>query len=717
MERKYFYLRSSGRTYMVPVTRRRLLAATGITALAGCLSEDGDGPSDESDDGTTLDPEPLPEALASVLEAVPDQVGEDAFDTIQLGRPEPTDDDGPAATIGLAAQAEAFGLGPETVDRTAMATYGQYTNQLLVASGSFDADDVDPDSAEQSALLATQETTEHVEDGLAVLAAGNDGGWAGGLEAATIARDDSDLGVLAQLPMAAALEPVVDVGTASVVRLTDEQVQQDLDVDLEAVELAVVAQEIVDETTQAMTFVFLFESASATDRSVAEALVGDAAMGVEDPEPEYETTGRRLVASFEGPLPEHQLPDDSPDLHFQPSYAGDGSVEVTVTGEGSADPENLELLVDGESVADPPWADRTEPIGPETAFEVAADLFSFVAVRWNDPEREGVSHTLGEARVGGHAQLFDHEYEPDAERLTFTYEFEEAADPERLELLHRGPQQGHQEGDAEPLSEYVDALESGTEVVVEDVAYGDTVVIRVADEEQTSRRSLTHFTAHPPGGFTVEREDGRSFLVYRGGSPQSADSYRVTVPEDSEERLDSEYVPTDSQWSDEYDSIEPGDRLELDLEIGAHGRVEWAETDEPVRVSDFQVAPDAEFAVDYDEDADEVEITHEGGEALAADELSVTAYRGQHVEEDDAFSEYDEVTKGDAIVVELPGDPPADDENGRQPGFVSVEYRDVTVTNAPLGEHSTRAAAAAGGEGAAREDAAGEATSEEAGET
>lgn len=694
---------------MVPLTRRRLLAAAGTATLAGCLSDDGEEPSDDGEDESTesLDPDPLPDDLAAVLETVPGQVGEDAFDMIQLARPEARDDEAPQTLFAGGGQVEAFGLDPDAVDRFATARYGEYTNQLIVASGSFDEDDVDPEEPEGATMYGIEDNVEHVEDGLLVAASGEGGGWDGGLEAATIAGDDPDLGVLAQYPMPAALEPVTDATGATVIRMDSEEVEEDLDdIDVEALELAVLAQELVDETTQEMTLVFMFESASATDRDVAEALVADIEMGMDDAEPEYETVGRRTVATMRGPLPDYQLPDDSPAVHFRFGYEGDGVARIEASGEESADPEQLELLVDGEPVADPPWADRTAPIDDGTSFETEAGLLAEIEVRWNDPEREDVSHSLGQSMLGRNG-LFEADYDPDEENLTITYVADEAADPSRLELVTRGPQDDYDEGDPEPLEDRVSELTEDTTIDV-DASYGDHVSIRLQSEDDSFGRSVFTYRARPPGSFHVEREDGDSYLVYRGETAKAADSYRLTVPEDPDERWDSEYVAIDTQWADEYDTIEPGDRLALDLEIGAHGRVEWAESDEPVSVSEFQISPEVEFAFDYDEDADEIEITHEGGESLPADELTVTAYREAHEEYDDAFSEYETVSEGDSIVVDAPGEPIEEDEEGAgvHQGFVSVEYRDgISVADGPIGDVEAMTETASGTGSAEAEDA------------
>lgn len=640
--------------------------------LAGSVASAGAGAqSDDADDADELDPDPLPDDVTAVLDPLPTAVGDDGPETFVLSRPT---EESSATHFGRGASAEVFGLEPSDVDRIATTTYGDYDQRLIVASGSFDEDDVDPTSAGPT----IGEPAADVSDGVAVLALGSEDGWSDGLDAATDAAGDTDAGVLDEYSMAALLEPLVDKRAVTVADVEGADIEEhvEADVDLDDVEVVAVGEEQADLTTLQLSFVVLFDSAETVDEAAARAIVESAGLDQDVEDDELDTVGRRTVATVQRPVPEHRLPDDSPDVHFRFEYVGDGTVEIEAIGEEAAEPANLQLLVDGEPVEDPPWADRDEPIEPGTTFEVAADLFSVLGVEWNDPQREGVSHSLGETMLGAHRELFTEQYDHDASELTITYEGPEPVDAGRLELLQRGPDQHYDEPEPESLEERVDRLTSGTEIVLEDVTYGDTVSIRATAEHETSSylRSVYHYRARAPGAFEFTHEDGVPTLVYRGREPQPAENYRMTVPQRGGRRGTARDVPLDVQWEDEYETVSPGDTLALgDVEVGTYCRVEWTGTDEPVHVDSFRVEPDVEFSTTYDEAANAVEFAHDGGQALDADRLSVTVYVRGDREEYDVFDESEQVTEGDSTTLELPGDP--DDEDAdRHRAFLVVEY-------------------------------------------
>lgn len=655
---------------MVPVSRRRLLVSSVVATVGGSVASTSVSSQDSSSDDETLDPDDLPENLQAALEWIPTSVDEE-LTSLTISRVQAEEADEPS-TIGAVQSTDQFGLEPSEVDRVVTAQYDDFAHRLIVAAGSFDSDDVDPSAQETTA----SEPATHVEDGLAVFATGQDGAWDEGLEAASDAAETDDGGLLATYALDALFEPVTDAEEAHVVRLdTDEietEFEEDFGVDPEHLDVAVMGREVLDETTQEQTFVFLFEDAEHVDRDVVEPLVDEGLAQDDADDATYETIGRRLVASVETPLPEYRLPDDSPDLRFRFTYE-DGTVSIEAHGEETADPEHVELLSDGEPADEQPWADGTESIDPGDEFEVSADLFAAVEVRWHDPEREGVSHTLGQSFLGGHGQLFSERFQEQSGRLVIRYEHDEVVDASRLELQHRSADDDFGEATTEPLDERVDELRDGTQITVDDVGYGDAVSLRVStdDDGRSYARSVYHFRARPPGSFEVERDGEDTTLVYQGDRPQRAEHFRVSVaPEGTYVR--EEYEPTDAQWADEHEMVTPGAVLELDgLEIGTRGYVEWVGTDEPVHVDFFQIRPDASFSLEYDADDDAVAIVHDGGEALQADELSAVAYRDTSHEEIDAFDEHETVEAGDETTVELPGDP-GDDAHA----FVLVEYGD-----------------------------------------
>lgn len=698
---------------MVPVSRRRLLAATGTVALAGCLSRGDDDP-DESPDLESLDDASLPEELAAVLGALPDNVGGDAAGQVIVAAPAAEDDDGAYGTL-VGDVGQRFGLADDAIDRVATATYDDYDRELLVAAGSFAASDVDvsplsvdgasgsgegsasatasgsqagddsdaadggagegsPEPAADGAAAASEsgagsaqeDVAVHAEDGFAILASGDDEPWDGGLEAAKLAHGDPDLGLLAQKPLAAVLDPLADESPIFLVpSFTEEELPENTDVDAEPVDLAAVTRSQVDETTEETTFVFLFSSADAADEDVVDELIES---GISDREFETESMeqdGPRIVTTIRAPLPEHQLPDDSPNLHARFWQREDG-LQLEFSGEESADPANLEYRVDGEAV-DPPWAgDGT--IEPGATYSIDLDLFATASVVWIDPERDGVEHSLGQYVHAPH-DAFEHSYDLDARRMTITYTGDESIDASRFELRRDEPLGDASEPSEESLDERLDELASGDEIVLEDVQVGEYVSLRVDVGDHTRHVYSAH--ARPPGAFEHVREDGQSFLVYRGEESRPADEFAVHVDEE----------PIATQWTDEYETLTSGDRLAIDLALGTDGTVVWTGGEEPVPVRRFTIAPDVEFAFDYDETAGEVTVTHDGGEALPADGLAVELHPPASDQPGTAWDASGTVSEGDEVVVDVPEETREEDRNP----IVAVTYGDMGLDHAELG--------------------------------
>lgn len=727
---------------MVPVSRRRLLASAATVTVAGTLAS-----TQVSSDSSTDAGEGLPEDVQTVLDWLPAEV-DAPLARLQLVRPEPesTDD---ASINPTATTVDAFGLDAADVDRVASATYAEPGvardgGRIVVATGSFQPSDVEPrddpgsgtasasGSADSGSDSASSDQPDderpesggsdgsppeagasgssgsassgrgrseagaqalHARNGLAVLATGTDGSWDDGLEAARDASDGEDDGLAAEFDLATLLEPVADSPTVQVVRLREE-LAPDLDVDAEEIELAAIGREHLDATTERVRFAFLFDEAEDAERSAVEPLVSSAVQRDADTEVDYDVANRRVVATADVPLPEHRLPDDSPDLHFGFRPAEDGSVRIEVHGsdDQSADPDNLELLVDGEPEAEQPWADRADPIESGATFEVEAELFSVLTVRWHDPNREGVSHTLGETIVGSHRERFAAELDRDADRLTITYEGEESVDPARLELRHSGA--GYDaRPESVPLADRVDELSPGTSITVEDVTYGDHVSLHATAETDSGSfaRSVFVFSRDPPGEFELVREDGSTVLAYRGDRAVPAEQFRVEASEDGDAVARDAFEPTDAQWSDAHGTVEPGDRLALkDVELGTQLQVQWVGGEEPLPVAHLRVEPDVEFEVTYDEAADEATVTHAGGQTLDAEELTVVVHSERERTRLDAFAGQDEVAPGDSATVDVPGEPP--ETGADQPaGFLVVRYGDrMTIAHAPLGVERQR---------------------------
>jgi len=309
------------------------------------------------------------------------------------------------------------------------------------------------------------------------------------------------------------------------------------------------------------------------------------------------------------------------------------------------------VRVDGERAATQ-FANEYDTVEEDDSIAFAADPFTHVRVRWDDPEEEETFDYLGDSIVYDRT-VFETAYDADASEATITYTGEQTADTDRLELKHR---RDDQEGfpDGTPLSEYHDTLTAGDEIVVEDVTPGDQVSISctVEVENGTYGTSVAMLSVRPPGYFGVKRENGQTKVVYFGSSERSAidasvEEYRVLV--------DGE--PAATQFADEYDELSKEDGIELDAGLGSEVTVEWTGENETIEMTSRVVTPDVRFAFERLDDG-RVEITHNGGEPVDAGELTVLVRpHGDPDTDSISWGESGEtVEKGDSITVDVPED-------------------------------------------------------------
>lgn len=604
--------------------RRQFLTASGtasVAVLAGCLTEDDDPaetPGEESD-------VTLPEDTETVLDAIPEAVDETPLHQLWIVRPQAdTESQAPAAgfTDGIE---EEIGVGADSIDLIGAGYVNDFERTVGVMTGSFTADEVSDSS--EAAL--------YKQDGFLIAASDDQKPWEAGLTAARAAADDPDAGLISS-PVRRVVEPLADDRFVTANFDPQEGVTTG-EVD-ESIEMIAFSQSLVDETTETVRYSVLFESESAVSESAVEDAIAVGTQKPDSEEIEYRQDGRQLIAEFTRELPPYRLPDDAPDVRF--TLEEEGSVLVQ-NGSEPVSPANLDLRVDGESV-DPPWGTREEPIEPDERFDVDFEPFSFVAVYWLDPEREGVEQPLGREIVGGD-DAFEGEYDEAADELTVTYTGEPTVEADRFEVIESsGLAAGS--GDETPLAEFVgETLTTGDSFVVSEIGYGGSIRISVSVEKDSlgTGQQVFFFRASPPGEFEFEFSDGQLTVTYRGES-RSADKY-VLSREDEQ---------TETQFADQYDELTDGDSIQLAAELGEQIRVEWAGSEEPVLMRWETVTPDVEFTFEYDAEASELKITHDGEEPVAADKLGIRIF--PEVEFNSSWAEeYETVSEGDSLVVDL----------------------------------------------------------------
>lgn len=604
--------------------RRRFVAASATAAfavLAGCLTTADDQPDGETDDV-------LPAETRTVLDALPETVAGKSVETFWLVRPQSDPDRQNPASQFSGELDEELGISQDQADLMGVAMFDEFEWSVVVITGSFAGSEVT-----EPEMAAT-----HVEDGFAIGAASQDGKpWQAGRDAAVEAADDPDAGLL-DSTVETMIEPLADAELVSgTLRPQAGTVSGQID---DSITMVAFSQTSRDETTERIQYAAIFEAeASVSETALEDAIEATGQLSGAD-DIEFTQDGRRLTATFDRDIPPYRLPDDSPAASFTIQQD-----RIEQTGSEEVSPENLELRVDEEPV-EPPWGDRTTPIEPGEQFAVDFDPFSFVQIYWLDPDRDGVEQPLAQDVVASD-DPFSGEFDEEAGELTVTYTGDPAVDADRFELSRFDSQAGNA-GDETPLSEFVGGtLTSGDSVTVTDLGYGDGVIVSIAVEgEQFGlTQSVFSYFVDPPGQFEFEFADGRLTVTYRG-EDRPADEYRLRRGDEG----------TDRQFADAYDQLTDGDSIELDAELGDNFQVQWTGNDEPVVVEWYTAAPDVELAVAYDAEADEIEITHAGGETLDADSLGLRTYPQTAVEENPWAAEYDTVSEGDAVVVSVDGE-------------------------------------------------------------
>lgn len=296
--------------------------------------------------------------------------------------------------------------------------------------------------------------------------------------------------------------------------------------------------------------------------------------------------------------------------------------------------EELELIDEGEPTADQPDDDH-DTFEEGDAVRVAVDPFRQVELVWTDgDERERLAATA----TGANA--FDATYSYEDERLTITYVGEVEADPTRLVLEHRGLDR--RDGPHRPFADDHDVLEAGDEIVLENVAYDDYVMLRLdadAIGDRVRGRALWEYRPLPRHAVTIRELDAGVEIGYRGETTRDPAAFEIAV--------DGE--PTAIQFTDEVDELTQDAAVTIeDVDVGSEITVAWTVPDDPVDVTSHVVMPDAEFAFALDDGI--LTVEHAGGDPIGDGRLEIVV---EYPEFERRSWEAEEVTEGDTKTIEV----------------------------------------------------------------
>lgn len=644
---------------MVP-TRRHVLAASGVTLLAGCLDSDSEQP--DPPGSTELN---LPQAYEQVPSALPQSVDGDLLQATII----PDPDGKIAPDINEAGR---LGIPTETVECYAY-TIGSVSDcrsmSVHAISGSFDAAAVE--GSKLQSVFEIDQTGTHVEDGLIIAAehASDDDcragrstprqAWKAGVNRAREVAGGSDAGWISV--MSPALGSVADNGFVRLI--TAPHTLEDF----ENVKTVAVGTRMIDDHTLQTQCAVRFNSADAATESRAEAVlsrpssrVGSYTVGDLDISYEQKESNRTIVATFNHVSP-RLVSDNPPDAAFS---LQDDRTTLTQTGTEPVAPANLELRVDREQRT-PLWADREDPITPGTSFAVEFDLFQLIEIIWTDPEYDGVNQQLfSELTHIPTGDVFESAYDPDTETVSIEYTLDTETRAEWFTVRQSPPGESGERMRRDLETFVGETLTPGGSLQIEDVNYGDQIEIRIEYHTSSGSTTVQHesdaadsdseLSVGPPEKLSFEDGDGTVTIRYRGGEPVPAEKYQCRYKSRS-----NAGEPT--QFSDQHDRLTDGDAVTVDAAVGDQLIFERPAPDRstPTYLGSYLVVPEARFDVSYDASAEAITVTHAGGSQLDADQLGLDI-QGSPVDADKPNlwdGQYDTVEPGDAVTVAVGWEP------------------------------------------------------------
>lgn len=628
---------------MDSLSRRRLLAVGGTAALAGCsgklLSDGTKTPT--GTDRQTRSPSAPPtttaggtatDAFDDILAVLPTSVDEKDAQTVRLYAPVPASDV-PDGSTGMASArtgiADSIGLTAKSVDWAGVAMYDDRSAGIAVAVGSFDAPKPHvPDTA--PADMAT-----HREDGLFVMGfeqqtrSSSASPWQNGLDASEAALNDETPSLGDSEDVVSALTPLADGGYITLLPtypVDGQSIPIPSDMDTEGIATVAIGQSPTEDGNRRSTAVVVFDSKSAVDESVIDSILGDYSdrHGLT-----VRPNGRRVVGSATYDSTTGQ--SNGPDVYFSAQYVdAAGKVVLTCSGGESVKADALTVYADDERV-NVEWENATVQKGDAVRFD--SPPFTPVRVEWSDPNSDATAVLT--RRVAYDSTTFDGSYDAADDTVVFRYTGSQPAPTDNLRLQYHTTGESESSDEGTPVEQ--DTLQTGDEITVEDVPYGEQVVLmaRVEYDHGSMGSSVAYVSTSPPGHFSLQRET--MDLVFRADQSQPASNYRVTV----------DGTPVETQFNDEYDRLEQGNTLSISAETGQKVVVEWIGDDGPIDVFTRRLIPQVSF--DLQRDGDVFELTYRGEQSWDASAFEVRVGPSKTVSFTD---EYDTLEDGDSISID-----------------------------------------------------------------
>ncbi|ELY79851.1 type IV pilin N-terminal domain-containing protein [Natrinema pallidum] len=369
--------------------------------------------------------------------------------------------------------------------------------------------------------------------------------------------------------------------------------------------------------------------------------------------------------------------DAAPDARIRVrSHADDGLATIEHVGGESVDTADLEVWVDGE-LADVQLADDRDSFSEGDTVELETGPIADVGLRWID-ESEDVYYYYDRTLVG--SESFESSYDAATETAEITYDGDLAADPDRLEVVHR--QSDEYRNDRRPdtdrsaVTDVSGSLTRGDTITVDDVTYGDRVSLELTAPPNPNRgqQSLAHVRVRPPR-LSLRRHEGTLVVRYHGDQERDADDFRLLFDDE----------PADVQFADRAETLSSDTELEFgEVPHGTTVAVEWLEPDDPSVIEERVLRPHARVDITYDDEDGTAVADYTDGEEIPADDLELRI--NTEPADRQPADEYETFAPGDDLstavtpfaVVKLVWTGPEDTEDVLGRTFVGPESLDAT---------------------------------------
>ncbi|ELZ03448.1 hypothetical protein C481_05625 [Natrialba asiatica DSM 12278] len=428
-------------------------------------------------------------------------------------------------------------------------------------------------------------------------------------------------------------EAVSEADTKAVMTGTRQSLSVDLDGDIRYVSHA---QTVQGPDTLTVTQVIEFTDESDITDELLETIEADLAYVSTAEEPSAEVDGSVVTITVDRDLAaeravrEHESPGSlraERDIDLDAEY-----LEIELRRGDPTPVEDLTLELDDEEYDRDIWADGHGTLEAGDTIRIKMD-----DVEPNLSLRLRHDHELGNSSSGtsilSHFQ-FTSTYDIDSGTLSIEYADEYPLDGDNVFLAAYDERPYYRPDESAPEPKTTaqpwegKTLASGDEATLEDIAPGDTILVcwKGTDYED----SISRAQAEPPGiarfEYDYESKTVSASLEFGDTRPQpriAEVSEAETEPSTDEiERDATEYElriddePAGTQWSDEFDTVSSGATIEIaDIPVGSDVTVVWAATG--TRIGGTRTQPQVDL--EYDDGT----ITHVGGDALSATDLTL----------------------------------------------------------------------------------------------